>query len=69
MAVRAATRLDSPLQGPNLPVLVPARIFPLPFVDQLLLVKYPQSHIDVRLLKADDTTTFVGEQAAVKSPS
>jgi hypothetical protein len=25
MAVRAATRLGSPLQGPNLPVLVPAR--------------------------------------------
>ena len=29
MAVRASTRLDSPLQGPNLPVLVPAGIFSL----------------------------------------
>jgi site-specific recombinase XerD len=35
----------------------------LPFVDQLLLVKYPQNHIDFRLLKADDITTFVLKQA------
>jgi site-specific recombinase XerC len=35
----------------------------LPFIDQLLLVKYPQNHIDFRLLKADDITTFVLKQA------
>ena len=31
----------------------------LPFVDQLLAVKYPQTHIDFSLLKADDITAFV----------
>jgi len=35
----------------------------LPFVDQLLAVKYPQNHIDFRLLKADDITMFVRNKA------